>query len=275
MPAALWPLAGMIIRLDHVVIAVRDLAVAIERYRSLGFEVQPGGRHVGLGTHNALIRFGLDYIELLAVHDEAEARRQNSRSAMLDFLERREGGLIGYAVATADIDDDARRLGATGLAAVGPFAMSRTRPDGRVLSWRLLIPEGLAWRRPWPFLIQWDAADADRLAWEVPGRHPNGATSVRAVRVLVADAARGREVYGRHLGLVEASGARSEAGPRYRLGGTTIELVTASGDPVLQRILADEGEGIHELVLATRDVAAAERRLGTAPADGARIAFSA
>ncbi len=267
----------MISRLDHVVIAVRDLPVAIERYRALGFEVQPGGRHVGLGTHNALIRFGPDYIELLAVHDEAEARRQDSRSAMLDFLERREGGLIGYAVATTDIDDDARRFAATGLAAVGPFAMSRTRPDGRVLSWRLLIPEGLAWRRPWPFLIQWDAADAERLAWEVPGTHPNGATGIRAVRVLVADAARAREIYGRQLGLdevVEAGGAHSDAGPRYRLGGTTIELVTPAGDPAVERILAEEGEGIHELVLATGDVAAAERRLRAGPAGSARIAFS-
>lgn len=239
----------MISRLDHAVIAVRDLDVGIERFRALGFDVQPGGRHVGLGTHNAIIRFGLDYIELLAVYDETEARAQEGLSALLDFLAERDGGLIGFAVATTDIESDARRFVGTGLAAVGPFAMSRTRPDGRMLSWRLLIPEGLAWRRPWPFLIQWDAADADRLAWEVPGMHPNGAIGIRTVRVLVPNAARGREVYGTHLGLSEAIG-----GPlRYRLGDVIIELIVAAGDPDLERTLAEEGEGLHELLFVTRD----------------------
>jgi len=34
-------------RLDHVVIAVADLARAVENYRALGFTVQIGGRHPG------------------------------------------------------------------------------------------------------------------------------------------------------------------------------------------------------------------------------------
>ena len=49
----------MITRFDHAVIAVRDLDEAMRRYQALGFDVRPGGRHVGLGTHNTLIRFGL------------------------------------------------------------------------------------------------------------------------------------------------------------------------------------------------------------------------
>ena len=52
-------------RFDHLVIAVRDLDAAIARYQHLGFEVTPGGKHTGRGTYNALIRFGLDYIELI------------------------------------------------------------------------------------------------------------------------------------------------------------------------------------------------------------------
>ncbi len=57
----------MISRFDHAVIAVRNLDAAISAYRALGFEVSPGGHHTGLGTYNAIIRFGLDYIELLAL----------------------------------------------------------------------------------------------------------------------------------------------------------------------------------------------------------------
>ena len=58
----------MITRFDHLVIAVSDLDRAMDSYRSLGFEVFPGGRHEHRGTHNALIRFGgLDYVELRGV----------------------------------------------------------------------------------------------------------------------------------------------------------------------------------------------------------------
>lgn len=37
----------MITRFDHLVIAVRDLDIASERFRALGFEVRPGGEHPG------------------------------------------------------------------------------------------------------------------------------------------------------------------------------------------------------------------------------------
>jgi hypothetical protein len=58
----------MITRFDHAVIAVSALDRAVEAYRSLGFDVFPGGRHEHRGTHNALIRFGgADYIELLGM----------------------------------------------------------------------------------------------------------------------------------------------------------------------------------------------------------------
>src|SRR5215472_12844931 len=101
----------MITRFDHIVIAVRDLNMATQRYRQLGFDVRLGGRHTGMGTHNAIIRFGLDYIELLSIYDEAEARTSKlGRQALLDFLHKQEGGLLGYAFATADIEQEAERF---------------------------------------------------------------------------------------------------------------------------------------------------------------------
>jgi len=63
----------MITRLDHAVIAVRNLDEAIGHYRSLGFDVSPGGHHTGQATHNAIVRFGLDYLELLSIYDASEA----------------------------------------------------------------------------------------------------------------------------------------------------------------------------------------------------------
>src|SRR5436305_12552463 len=187
-------------RLDHVVIAVRDLDAAIARYDALGFAVTAGGRHVGRGTHNAIVRFGLDYLELISVYAAAEATHP-APATLVRYLQEREGGLAGFALATADIDALAVRLRETGLAAEGPFAMARERPDGRRLSWRLLVPGGVNWRRPWPFFIQWDQPDAERLAWEAPGGHANGARGVRDAAVVVADLAHGVDLYPRQIGL--------------------------------------------------------------------------
>src|SRR5947209_20139811 len=100
----------MITRVDHAVIAVRDLDEAIRRYQALGFDVRPGGRHVGLGTHNALIRFGLDYLELLSVHNETEAAGGTATETLVDFLREREGGLLGYALATSNMEQEAEYL---------------------------------------------------------------------------------------------------------------------------------------------------------------------
>lgn len=246
----------MISRFDHVVIGVRDLEAASARYRALGFEVNPGGRHTGLGTANAIIRFGVDYIELLTVADPEEAERAGGSSkVLLDLLRDRPGALAGYALATADIEEDAERLKRGGLAAVGPFAMERLRPDGRLLSWRLLVPEGVSWRRPWPFLIQWDQSDEQRLSWEQPGSHPNGATTVLGVSVVVANLEDAVALYRDKLGLEpRVEGDRATI----TVGGFQITLLPPSADDAAAQTLAEIGEGPVEVVIGVQDLARTE-----------------
>ncbi len=246
----------MISRFDHVIIGVRDLEAASERYRALGFEVNPGGRHTGLGTANAIIRFGVDYIELLTIADPEEAERAGGSSkVLLDLLQNRPGALAGYALATADIEEDAERLKQGGLAAVGPFAMERLRPDGRLLSWRLLVPEGVSWRRPWPFLIQWDQSDEQRLSWEQPGSHPNGATTVLGVSVVVASLEDAVELYRDKLGLEPSvEGDRATIA----VGGFQITLLPASADAAAAQTLSEIGEGPVEAVIGVQDLARTE-----------------
>ena len=70
--------------LDHVLIAVRDLSAAGRAFEGLGFNVTPEGRHPGRGTHNRLVVFGPEYLELIAVHDPTEGL---SRPHMVPFLE--------------------------------------------------------------------------------------------------------------------------------------------------------------------------------------------
>lgn len=252
-------------RFDHAVILVDDLARASETYARLGFAVSPGGSHTGRGTHNAIIRFGLDYLELLAVRDEAEAERAPTGAPIVERLRAGRGGLASFALATSDIAGDAERFARTGLNAVGPFPMQRRRPDGKLLSWRLLVPEGTQWSRPWPFFIQWDQDDATRLRWDSSGRHQNGATAVRGVSVAVSDLDAATALYERRLGLARgADGAVAALGARtrtFRAGANEVSLHAADGAGVVARRLAELGEGVFELTLAVSDLAATRELL--------------
>jgi len=46
---------GMVLGIDHVLIAVESFDHAAEAYRRLGFQVMRGGEHPGMGTANALL----------------------------------------------------------------------------------------------------------------------------------------------------------------------------------------------------------------------------
>jgi Glyoxalase-like domain len=61
--------------LEHVVIAVRDLAVATTSYERLGFTVTPGGSHPSGGTTGKGVFFSNGtYLELLTVYDREKLR---------------------------------------------------------------------------------------------------------------------------------------------------------------------------------------------------------
>lgn len=252
----------MVTRFDHAVIAVRDLDEAIRLYRRLGFEVDLGGRHTGLGTYNALIRFGLDYIELISIYDPAEVKASGPRGTTLqDLLEKRVGGLAAYALATETIEQEAERFQQTGLDATGPFAMERLRPDGHLLQWRLLVPGGVSYRRPWPFIIQWDAPDEQRLAWDKPGNHPNGATRWFSIDIAVRDLESGLHLYKTQLGLEEVSRDTTAQRAQFRVGTSIINLLAPGSTELAQRTLDEVGEGPITLRFAVKSVDQARKLL--------------
>src|ERR687886_2028725 len=87
-------------RFDHIVVAVKDLNKAIATYRNgLGFTVVPGGEHP-TGTHNALVHFGLSYVELLAVRDPANPQAK----WLKDWIATAGENPPTYAVAGTDIE---------------------------------------------------------------------------------------------------------------------------------------------------------------------------
>ncbi|MFT5416828.1 MAG: catechol 2,3-dioxygenase-like lactoylglutathione lyase family enzyme [Gammaproteobacteria bacterium] len=236
----------MIARFDHAVIAVRSIPEALEAYASLGFEVAAGGRHPSFGTQNAIVRFGLDYLELLAVEDPVQARARGPFGAELAAYLEQTSGLIGFVLASSDLDEEAAGLKAIGQAAEGPFAMDRERPDGRRLAWRLVIPGGSPWRKPWPFLIEWETPDAERIAWDSPGRHPNGAIGVAGVELLVDDIAAARQLYESAFGLGASNIGAAHVD--YAIGSFLLQLHTATSQDAVGE-LTSVGPGPHRLLL--------------------------
>jgi catechol 2,3-dioxygenase-like lactoylglutathione lyase family enzyme len=257
----------MLARFDHAVIGVHSLDAAIATWRgSLAFDPQPGGRHTGRGTYNALVRFGLDYIELISIYDrgEIDARREDNALALAALLDRAEGGMLGFALASDDVEADGLRLRRAGFAVSGPTPMERLRPDGRLLRWRLLVPLGGSWGRPLPFIIQWDDPDDHRLTWEQPGRHANGATAVAALAIAVRELDPWVEVYAEKLGLPlttrDTVAALNASRARFRVGETSLDLL-APAAPGLIADAAEQGEQPWQLTLAVRDLEAASRTL--------------
>ncbi len=251
----------MITRLDHIAIAVPNLDRAVRRYTDLGFNASLGGDHPGLGTYNAIIRFGLDYLELIGIRDEEEALASGvSGRIAVDVVRRLGGGLLGFVIATTDITEDCARLREQGIE-IKPVSMERRRPDGHIFKWKLAAPEGVLWRVPLPFLIEWITPDVERLSLERAGPHPNGTIGISAVDVAVLDLDRCVSIYRDALGLGEPMAqARPDLGAearRFNVGSHEITLLAPTGDGAVAEALKAAGEGPCEFSLRLRPPAVA------------------
>lgn len=145
------------LELDHLVYAVPDLETAIDEFsRQLGSTPAFGGRHEGLGTHNAVLPLdGETYLELLAVDPSRPASSQPPPFGLATLQGPR---LATWAVRSRNIEADAQRARERGYDPGIVFEMSRKQPDGDTLSWQLClrsppIGDGLV-----PFVIDWGSA---------------------------------------------------------------------------------------------------------------------
>ena len=228
----------MLIRLDHLVILVRDLDRAVRGYEELGFALTPGGEHADGLTRNALIPFkDGSYLEVVAFVDP-EDRRDNVWG-WRRFLSS-GGGLIDYCAASDDLAADVGRLGEQDFAVDGPTDGGRRLPDGREIRWLIarIHQEG----RLLPFLIE----DLTPRDLRVPGgssaEHPNGALGIRNLEIATPDAE------GALRALATLTG--SSGGPT-NLGTCLLTVVTPEqGDDVRHRLDAT-GPGPFAVGLAT------------------------
>jgi hypothetical protein len=156
------------LELDHVVIAALDLdAGAAWVSERLGSPLAPGGRHVGWGTHNRLMRLGGGvYLELIAPDPTQPAPDAPRPFGLDDTAVRarlaRAPALVHWLVRSTDLDAD--------LAALR-YDPGPARPMTRgTLRWRITLHDD---RAPpggglLPTVIAWDVPPHEHPAARLP-----------------------------------------------------------------------------------------------------------
>ncbi len=148
-------------RFDHLMHWVPDLDRAIKAYGDLGFPVQRGGKHPGLGTHNAVWRSPPAYLELISVRDRAEAAiAMGAFWPRLEALLASGGGVGRFAVHVENVQAVVDMLRSAGIDVSDPRPGSAQREDGTSVSWTSAAVQG---GPPWaPFFINYGMSLAER-----------------------------------------------------------------------------------------------------------------
>ena len=168
-------------RLVQAIVLVPDLASARRQMETLGLTVLDGGRHPGRGTANLIVAFGQQYLELLAIVDEAEALSSPQGRPVAAALKRRGPGLARWSVETDDIDAAARRVG------YPVEERHRILGSGHAIRWRSVAVDA-TWEQPWRCaFMAWDDPEMHPARSGGGEAHPNGATGFARLDVAVPD----------------------------------------------------------------------------------------
>jgi len=151
-----WAADEFPVLLDHIILGCNELKSGIRFVEErTGVRAALGGVHPDRGTSNALLSLGeRHYLEIMAPDPNAKDV-QAWAARQLDVLKALpKPRLMGWAVHPNDIDSLAKKFRESGLQILGPWPGSRTRPDGRVVSWKSFSladdRHGLL-----PFFIEW------------------------------------------------------------------------------------------------------------------------
>lgn len=186
--------------LDHLVWVVPDLEEGMAEFEEhTGVRPVIGGKHRGLGTHNALVSLGDGaYLEILA-KDPSQPEAQGATWLGVDGR--------GLTTVCARPASSELSLEAVGVAAEGTYDIgeikdySRLTPDGKTLEWRLAVSNhrrGLA-HMPFdglvPFLVDWSPNKLPHPSETAPGgcslvsleaSHPNPEAAEATIQALGA-----------------------------------------------------------------------------------------
>jgi hypothetical protein len=255
-----------VIGIDHAVVVVRDLDKAAETWKRLGFTVSPRGTHSAkMGSGNNTIMLDSDYIELLGVLVETEHNTPTRA-----FLAKRGEGIERIAFTAVDSAAGAEEIRARGYEPVGPTDFERpvTMPDGslsaakfRIFQWPIAeAPAGLR-----IFACQHKTRET---VW-IPElmKHANGAKRLKQVLVVSQEVDKDAA----HLARMIDRDVRAETDGAVAVpsGSDRADFIFLTKDQLSRRYPAVPLAGLPErggagLVLATSDLAAAEKAIGSA-----------
>lgn len=218
----------MLTTLDHVIVAVADLAAASDAYARL-FGRQPSwrGSHPAWGTANTLFRLSNTYVELVSPVGEGP---------FADLLRQRlihGEGPYGLAFGTADAGAAAARLRAAGFDVPEPRDGSGRNQAGAERRWRNVFLAS-ADTRGVPLLVIEHRSPPDALPPAPPVGDPVAAIDgLDHAVIMTADAEAAIALYRDRLGLRLAFDKTFDArGVRlmfFRIAGITVELAAPLG----------------------------------------------
>jgi catechol 2,3-dioxygenase-like lactoylglutathione lyase family enzyme len=192
-----FPIMAAELKVDHATAAGRDLRVMERALEAAGLPYEYGGPHANHATEMALISFpDGSYLELIAIQPKADP----AAVAASPWQKCMEGnaGPCAWASRPADLNAEAGRLRAAGVAVTPTAKNGRKRPDGVQLEWET-AQVGAANGNFFPFLIH-DFTPRDRRAF--PSGKPTAlnftgiAKVVLAVRDLDASIAQYQKAFG-------------------------------------------------------------------------------
>ncbi len=238
--------------IDHVLVAVRDLERAAERWQDLGFVLTPPGVHPHWGTANRCIMLENSYIELIGFTG-AHPRRRPELEA---FLAEQGEGLCGLALATDDAAATLEAWRSLGFSPQGPEELSRTLPEGEALAFLTvpLPPEqclGL-----WLFACQHRTPKAlRRPEWL---QHPNGCRRLVSVTLHADPPEEAEELFERLLGT--ATESRTDTVTGFHLDRTSLLVMPTEDVQLLHpTVRAEEGSARPRLVALQLEAGDPER----------------
>jgi catechol 2,3-dioxygenase-like lactoylglutathione lyase family enzyme len=253
------------LRLDHVLIAVRDLTVTKDSFERLGFKVTPEGRHPGRGTSNRLVVFGPEYLELISVHDPTgDLFRPN----LVPFLGAREGPFI-FCMGTNDVQGRVEDIRSKGVQVADPIQGSRQAADGSTAySWTQaeIAPDATPGSQT--FFIQHDHTVEERYTEPAdPTNHPNGVNGIFSLALAVQNAETAAKRWMDIFGLEEVSEDQTidelTKKIRLRFENCYLDFVEPLAGGALSDFLTTFGEGPYEITFSCKDLGATQSLIET------------
>jgi hypothetical protein len=262
-----------VIGIDHAVVMVRDLDQAASNWKRVGFNISPRGTHSAkMGSGNYTIMLDPDYIELLGVLAETE-----HNAPARAFLAKRGEGIERIAFTAIDSAAGAEEIRARGYAALGPTDFERpvTMPDGSLSAAKFRIFQWPIEEAPAGLRIFACQHKTRETVW-IPElmKHANGAQRLKQVLVVSAEPTKEAA----HLARLIDGNLSTEPDGAIAVpsGSDRADFIFLTRDQLGRRYPGVSLSGLPErgaagLVLATSDLAAAEKAAGGAAinSDGA------